>query len=360
MRFYAVRTEAIELTHQALQKLDQGRKGSGRASRALRVATLYGHLQCRARDGHTIQLSCRDLATAWHVQTRELRADLQDLEAIGWLSYTSGPLGLSIRLNEPVARLEPSHEGADLEAVDDEAVNDSPAVQMPSTPEEPAGAIAQPRVMAEVMSEPSAEPKRAPVQSPLIAQFAVTYNQHKPQTWPAYKPTGNALAGPLQKAIRHAGGADAFWSVLIQALRSMPQFWRVTYPQGRSGADCAMALLSADRKAAGLGAEFWHVFCWGNQGQMAVSTAPYSGRLCGGIGGNTPQVGSSHLAAIHHPDFVRAQKLLVWGDHAWRCQGMEAFDLPASEKQRLAELLEAAGLGEPGRAAEQFAQEARR
>jgi hypothetical protein len=214
--------------------------------------------------------------------------------------------------------------------------------------------------MTQVVSEPSAEPKRAPVQSPLIAQFAATYNQHKPESWPAYKSTGNALAGRLNKAIRHAGGADAFWAVLIGALRGMPEFWRVTYPQGRNGADCAMTLLSADRKAAGLGVEFWHVFCWGNQGQTALSTAPYSGRLCGGIGGNTPEVGSGHLAAIHHPDFARARKLLVWGDHAWRCQGMEAFDLPASEKQRLAELLEAAGLGEPGKAAAQFAQEARR
>jgi hypothetical protein len=355
MRFYAVRTEAIELTHQALQKLDQGRKGSGRASRALRVATLYGHLQCRARDGHTIQLSCRDLANAWHVQTRELRADLQDLEAIGWLSYTSGPLGLSIRLHEPDERLEPGHEGVDLEVVDDSSAKQKEdGIEHNQEPQPEA------RVIAKAQSEPSAEPKRAPVQSPLIAQFAATYNQHKPQSWPAYAPTGNALAGLLQKAIRHAGGAEAFWSVLIQALRSMPEFWRNTYPQGRSGTDCAMALLSADRKAAGLGVEFWHVFCWGNQCRATVSTAAYSWRLCGGIGGNTPQVGSGHMAAIHHPDFVRAQKLLVWGDHAWRCQGMEAFDLPASEKQRLAELLEAAGLGEPGRAAEQFAQEARR
>jgi hypothetical protein len=355
MRFYAVRTEAIELTHQALQKLDQGRKGSGRASRALRVATLYGHLQCRARDGHTIQLSCRDLANAWHVQTRELRADLQDLEAIGWLSYTSSTTGLCIRLHEPEGRLDLGHGAADVEAL-----NDSPAMQMPITPEGPESAIAQPRVMAEVMSEPSDEPKRAPVQSPLIAQFAATYNQHKPGTWPAYKPTGNALAGPLQKAIRHAGGAEAFWAVLIGALRRMPEFWRNTYPQGRNGADCAMALLSADRKAAGLGVEFWHVFCWGTQGQTAGSSGPYTGRLLSGIGGNTPEVGSGQLAAIHHPDFVRAQQLLVWGDHAWRCQGMEAFDLPATEKQRLAELLEAAGLGEPGKAAEQFAQEGRR
>jgi hypothetical protein len=215
-------------------------------------------------------------------------------------------------------------------------------------------------VITQVVSEPSAQPKRAPVQSPLIAHFAVIYNQHKPESWPAYKPTGTALAGQLQKAIRHAGGAEAFWTVLIGALRRMPEFWRNTYPQGRNGADCAMALLSADRKAAGLGMEFWHVFCWGNQGQMAASTSQYTQRLCGGIGGNTPEVGSGRMAAIHHPDFARARKLLVWGDHAWRCQGMEAFDLPASEKQRLAELLEAAGLGEPGKAAEQFAQEGRR
>ena len=355
MRFYAVRTEAVALTHQALQKLDQGRKGSRRASRALRVATLYGHLQCRARDGHTIQLSCRDLANAWHVQTRELRADLQDLEAIGWLSYTSGPLGLSIRLNDPDEHLDPGDEDADVEAVDD-----SPLIEIPSTSEVPASAIAQPPAIAEVMSEPSAQPKLAPVQSPLIAQFAATYNQHKPESWPAYKSTGNALAGRLNKAIRHAGGADAFWAVMIQALRRMPEFWRVTYPQGRNGADCAMALLSADRKAAGLGVEFWHVFCWGSQGQTAGASGPYTQRLNGGIGGNTPEVGSGRMAAIHHPDFARARKLLVWGDHAWRCQGMEAFDLPASEKQRLAELLEAAGLGEPGHAATQFAQEARR
>ena len=355
MRFYAVSTEAVELTFRALQKLDRERKGSHRPSRALRVATLFGHLQCRARGGTNVQVGCRQLAEAWHLHPREIRADLQDLEAIGWLSYTSSTTGLCIRLHEPEGHLDPGDQGPDLKAV-----NDSPAVQMPSTSEEPASAIAQPRVIAEEVSEPSADPKRAPVQSPLIAQFAATYNQHKPGTWPAYKPTGNALAGPLQKAIRHAGGADAFWAVLIQALRSMPEFWRNTYPQGRNGADCAMALLSADRKAAGLGVEFWHVFCWGSQSQMAVSTAPYTRRLNGGIGGNTPNVGSGQLAAIHHPDFVRAQQLLVWGDHAWRCQGMEAFDLPASEKQRLAELLEAAGLGEPGHAATQFAQEARR
>jgi len=352
MRFYAVRTEAVALTHQALQKLDQGRKGSRRASRALRVATLYGHLQCRARDGYTIQLSCRDLATAWHVQTRELRADLQDLEAIGWLSYTSGPIGFSIRLNDPDEHLDPGDEDADVEAVDD-----SPVEDIPSRSVEPASAVVQPRVMTQVVSEPSAEPKRAPVQSPLIAQFAATYNQHKPETWPAYKPTGNALAGRLQKAIRHAGGAEAFWSVLIQALQRMPEFWRVTYPQGRSGVDCATALFTADRKAAGLGEELWHVFCWG-----VADAAQYTGRPYSGIGGNTPGVGHHRPAAIsgYHPDHRHACKLLLWDGHEWQGRGMEATKLPASELQRLAEILEAAGFGKPGKAAEQFAQEVRR
>ena len=355
MRFYAVSTEAVELTFRALQKLDRDRKGSHRPSRALRVATLFGHLQCRARGGTNVQVGCRQLAEAWHLHPREIRADLQDLEAIGWLSYTSSTTGLCIRLHEPEAHLDLGHGAADAEAVDLEAVDDSPVEEIPSRSVEPASAVVQPRVMTQVVSEPSAEPESTSPQSQLIAQFAATYNQHKPETWPAYKPTGTALAGRLQKAIRHAGGAEAFWAVLVGALRRMPEFWRLTYPQGRSGVDCATVLFTADRKAAGLGEELWHVFCWG-----ASDAAPYTGRLNGGIGGNTPEVGSGQLAAIHHPDFVRAQKLLVWGDHAWRCQGMEAFDLPASEKQRLAELLEAAGLGEPGKAAEQFAQEARR
>jgi hypothetical protein len=39
---------------------------------------------------------------------------------------------------------------------------------------------------------------------------------------------------------------------------------------------------------------------------------------------------------------------------------MAGRELPASEKQHLAEVLEAAGFGTPGKAAEQFAEEAKR
>ena len=99
------------------------------------------------------------------------------------------------------------------------------------------------------------------------------------------------------------------------------------------------ALLSGDRSTTGLGVEFWHVFSWG-----AISSKNAA-----------PAAGTQSSCAESDPDFRRACRLFVWGDHAWRGQGMEAFELPDHEKQRLTELLEAAGLGSPGQAAKQFA-----
>ncbi|WP_010316414.1 hypothetical protein [Synechococcus sp. CB0205] len=349
MRFYAVSTEAVDLTYRALQQLDRGRTGSRRPSRALRVATLFGHLQFRARGGSSVQVGCRQLAEAWHLHPREIRADLLDLEAIGWLSFTSSTTGLCIRLHEPQGPCGRGDQRGDVAASD------------ACTPEPQTAEVKQDQVLQTQQaitagpSEPSAQPESTAPKSPLIAQFTATYNQHKPQSWPAYHPTGSALVSKLQKAIRHAGGAEAFWSVLISALRRVPDFWRVTYPQGRSGSDCAMALLSADRKAAGLGVEFWHVFCWG-----ASDSATYTQRLTSAIGGNTPGVGQKRPAPAFHPDHLRACELLLWDGHEWKGKGMAGRELPASEKQHLAEVLEAAGFGTPGKAAEQFAEEARR
>ena len=355
MRFYALSTEGIDRTYRALQHHQPKLRGSTGASRCLRVAQLYGHLQFRAREGREVRLVLRDLAAAWHLQPRLLREDLQDLRTLGWLTYRSGIHGTRIHLNEPLLE-DGSTDNSAAMAETQEPVGEPTAGAMSGSIADPV----EPRQIAATRAEPSAAPDQVPAMSQLMSDFAEVYNQHKPQSWPAYSPRGNSLAGRLQKAIRHAGGPEAFRAVLISALRRVPEFWRLTYPQGRSGSDCATALLSADRKAAGLGVEFWHVFCWGSQSQTAGSSGAYTQRLVAGISGNTPEVGSGHLAAIHHPDFARARKLLVWGDHAWRCQGMEAFDLPAPEKQRLAQLLEAAGLGEPGKAAEQFAQEGRR
>ena len=330
MRFYAVCTEAIQLTHRALQQLDQGRRGSRLPSRALRVATLYGHLQTRANAAGEVRLTVRDLAAAWNLQPRLLRDDINDLQALGWLNYRCDWRGTVIRLNRPEL---PSRSCEPEDALLPVAA--AAGAESPDAPEP----LPAPAVDAPEPASPSA-PDQA-----LMARFAEVYNQHKPQAWPAYSPRGTALAPRLRRAIRHAGGAETFWPQLARALRSMPEFWRVTYPQGRTGADCAAALLSADRKAAGLGVEFWHVVAWG-------ADTPQSG---GGIGGNTAAGGDNAAAAMHHPDYRRACRLLAWDGHTWLGVGMEAFALPAPEKQRLAELLEAAGFGTPGQAARQFA-----
>ncbi|WP_411877266.1 hypothetical protein, partial [Vulcanococcus limneticus] len=257
------------------------------------------------RDGAAVQLGLRDLAAAWHLQPRELRADLKDLQAIGWLHYSSGPAGLRIQLTEP----------ASVAAA---------ATQRPETS----------AVVASI----------EPAQS-LIDQFTAHYNRQRPASWPAYSPRGSALAARLRRAIAHAGGPETFWPLLTQALAGMPEFWRTTYPQGRSGADCAAVLFSADRHAAGLGVEFWHVFCW--SGARGPGPA--------GRGQDGARVGAA-LPLSPESDLLRARRLFVWGDHAWRGQGMEALKLPPAEKQRLAELLEAAGEGVPGAAAAQFGQ----
>jgi hypothetical protein len=80
------RTAAQSLTW-GLQQLANNRNGSHRTSRSLRVAHLYGHLQCRAKDGQRIHLSLQRLSDDWCLQARVLRADLRDLQAMGWLSF---------------------------------------------------------------------------------------------------------------------------------------------------------------------------------------------------------------------------------------------------------------------------------
>ena len=325
MRFYATRTEAIQRTYIALQQLDQRRKGSPNPSRAIRVATFYGHLQCRANAAGRVQLTLRELASSWHLQPRLLREDLADLQALGWLNFRSDAFGTQVQLQE----------------ISDQPTGDQVTAELQPTEREPAEP--QAAELEAIQSKPEGE--ITPTQSQLIAQFAALYNQNKPKSWPAYSPNGNSLAARLQRAIRHAGGADAFDQVLIQALEAMPEFWRSVYPQGRTGGACVAALLSGDRSTSGLGVEFWHVFSWGASGSRAMGP----GATCSATSGQ----GSSSVES--DPDFRRACRLFVWGDHAWRGQGMEAFELPDQEKRRLTELLEAAGLGSPGQAAKQFA-----
>lgn len=346
MQFFCIRNEAIRQTHRALQTLSDERQGSLRPGRVLRVAQLYGYLQWRSRGSRDVRVTLRDLGAAWFVQPRLLKADLDDLQALGWLRFCSDANGTTVTLASGPT------EGDAAEPDEQDCEPQAPlpplqsAVAIPSAREERVSAVVQPRVITKAPSEPSTAPERSPAVNPLIAQFAAIYNQHKPQTWPTYTPTGTVLGSRLRQAIRHAGGTEAFEAVLIRALRGMPEFWRSEYPQGRSGAHCAGVLLKVDRGSEGRGVEHWHVFAWG----------AYSGRLNGGIGGNTPGVGQGVAPGTQESDLNKANRLLFWNRDHWHGRGIEAAKLDRCEKQRLAELLEAQGEGRPGAAAEQFSQ----
>jgi len=329
MRFYAVSTEAIQHTHRALAQLDHRRRGSLQPARTMRVATLYGHLQCRARGTGEVQLLLGELAASWHLQPRLLREDLCDLQSLGWLRFRSGNRGTRITLLEPAKGIEAAA-GA---AAEPSADPSEAALHLESSTEQLCLQSASPGAL-----DPQPDGRvDAPSESTgveLVQRFALAYNAHKPQRWPSYSPRGSGLGPRLRRAIQHAGGAEAFWPLLIQALTAMPEFWRCGYPQGRSGADCAAVLFSADRSNAGLGPELWHVFTW----------AALAGQGAAAAEDPEPET-----------DLQRADRLLLWDGHHWRGQGEEALYLPRSEKRRLAEVLEAAGQGVPGSAALQYA-----
>lgn len=196
MRFYAVCTDAIELTHEALQRVPTTRQGSRRPSRSLRVAQLYGHLQCRAREGKPIQVGIRGLAQKWHLQPRELRADLNDLQAMGWLSFQGGLNGTIIQLRGPGVVSAPKAHQTDPEPEEDWLGEEMPWEVEHST---------------ELADTPQA----------LVTRFAENYNWMRPEGWGFYQPEANDssnLGGRLEQTIRHAGGAEVFWKQLQKAL----------------------------------------------------------------------------------------------------------------------------------------------
>ena len=340
MRFYAVRTEAIQHTFRALRQ-QQGQRPL--PSRVLLASQLYGHLQYRADANGLLSLTIRELAVAWHLHPRQLRAALQDLQCLGWLRYQTTPRGTSITLLDPSeppiapAPQAPDPEGPGPQGRD--LQGSEPGDRDPMAPV-PEGQKPKARAAA-----------AAPVASSqlLLQRFAGLYNRHRPAEWPAYRPRSAALAGRLRRALTHAGGADRFWALLPLALAAVPPFWRTTYPQGRSGADCAAVLFSTDRGGAGLGVEFWHVFSWSQvQPAPAIPAA-------GATALPRPQPEHEHESESE-PELCLAvaQRLLAWDGHHWRGQGVEALRLPPEQKRRYAELLEAAGYGVPGTAADQY------
>jgi hypothetical protein len=179
--------------------------------------------------------------------------------------------------------------------------------------------------------------------------LAALYNQHRPSTWPAYQPRGNSLRSKLRQALRQAGSADALVDTLTAALRAMPSFWRHTYPQGRSGAECMAVLFCTDRGCAGLGVEFWHLFSW------AQAAAQGAGRPAA-VAPQASDSGPTQQATSAIDELQRARRLFLWDSGVWRSQGREALLLSLAEKRELALLLEADGLGIPGTAERQFAE----
>ena len=366
LQFFAVHSEALATTHDALQRhaSAHGLRPPG-PTRALRIAQLYGHLQLRSAGRSSVVVALSELAATWRFQPRQLRQDLALLQALGWLSARGTTRGTVISLSgpDPADRADgPPAQGFPEPAAPCAAQPEPEASRTaPPAPVDPRAA--QPEPAAQSVPAPSPKPA-PPVGSPsppetakaakvddsrdLLQRLAGLYNQHRPSTWPAYQPRGNGLGTKLRQALRQAGSADALADTLTAALRAMPPFWRTTYPQGRSGSECIAALFSTDRGCAGLGVEFWHLFSWA---QAALDCSADSGGDW-----SDPDTSERAPMAAGHPadELQRARRLFLWDSGVWRGQGREALLLSQQQKRELALLLEASGEGIPGSAEQQF------
>jgi hypothetical protein len=381
LQFFAVHSEALATTHDALQRhaSRHGLRPPG-PTRALRIAQLYGHLQLRASGRSSLVLAVSELAACWRFQPRQLRQDLALLQALGWLHARgtsrgtvislSGPepgdsVGLDHKADSPSPEPDHADRPGQRTIGGDSARDDRAPASLSALPPapRPGQGMAAPQACATqsagpVVSEPSAS-SPAPVAPPpaaasnktpdLLQRLAALYNQHRPATWPAYQPRGNGLRSKLRQALKQAGSAEALADTLTAALRAMPSFWRHTYPQGRSGAECMAVLFCTDRGCAGLGVEFWHLFSWA----QAAAQGPGGSAA---IAQQASDSGAAEQTTSAIDDLQRARRLFLWDSGVWRSQGREALLLSLAEKRELTVLLEADGLGIPGTAERQFAE----
>lgn len=367
MQFYAVHSDALALTHDALQRYchHQGMRPVG-PTRVLRVAQLYGHLQLRCAGRERFSLALSELAASWRLQPRQLRQDLELLQQLGWLRASGTSRGTVIELlppQLPALAAEPAGQEA-LEPASPQAPGRATAtataqkpVALAAAPADPSPAGPPPAAPAPVVPSPrrrcSTGSSRCEGRA-LLLQFAALYNRHRPPSWPAYQPRGTALLRKLRLALRQAGGAEALAAALTTALAAMPPFWRHTYPQGRSGAECMAVLFHSDRACAGLGVEFWHLFRWADAaraGATPEAAAPSTAQATAGA------VPTASADGPYGPLLHRAQRLFLWESGQWRGQGTEALRLSLAEKRALTQLLESHGQGIAGTAARQFAEQ---
>jgi hypothetical protein len=384
LQFYAVHSVALAHTHDALRALAErlGRTPPG-PTRALRVAQLYGHLQLRANGRERFVLPLCELAASWRLQPRQLRQDLALLAQLGWLSALGTTHGTEITLHPvptPQAlQADPPPTSPMVVAVADSSApasgTETPRPAGTDQPGEPGqranrGDAADPAAPASGVApfdpvDPASGVERVDrADTELLARLAALYNQHRPPSWPAYHPRGQGLRTKVRQALKQAGGPEELAATFIAALNAMPPFWRTTYPQGRSGAECMAVLFATDRGCAGLGVEFWHLFSWAQAGRHGGSGTA-TGAVGGGSAGSALASGwaGSALAvdgASVHPcqpedPLQRARRLFLWDSGLWRGQGREALLLSPQEKLELTLLLEANGGGLAGTAARQFA-----
>lgn len=384
LQFFAVHSEALAATHDALQRhaSRHGLRPPG-PTRALRIAQLYGHLQLRASGRSSLVLAVSDLASCWRFQPRQLRHDLALLQALGWLSARGTTRGTVISLSgpeqadhqdpgndrdgdsdRPAPDLEDRRGGdSDSEERDQVPLSALPLAPLPdqeatasqACPSESAGpVVSAPSTAAPAPAPAPAAAASADTTRDLLQRLAALYNQHRPATWPAYQPRGNGLRSKLRQALKQAGSAEALADTLTAALRAMPSFWRHTYPQGRSGAECMAVLFCTDRGCAGLGVEFWHLFSWAQAAVQGAGAGESSAmtKTAHGPAGSAPNDQTASSADA----LQRARRLFLWDSGVWRSQGREALLLTLAEKRELAVLLEADGLGIPGTAERQFAE----
>lgn len=397
LQFFAVHSEALASTYDALQRhaSAHGLRPAG-PTRALRIAQLYGYLQLRAAGRSSLGLALSELAACWRFQPRQLRQDLALLQELGWLSARTSNRGTVISLHGPAAseRTVAETVTAGVTAAVPAACSTAPvAGAAPSQAGAPPTAMASrpaaepspptPQVADTRPENPANDPSPQPIQraaaakasalppsdgsGDLLTHLAALYNQHRPESWPAYQPRGHGLRSKIRQALRQAGGVEALAATLTAALQAMPSFWRHTYPQGRSGAECMAALFSTDRGSAGLGVEFWHLFTWaqGAAATTTVGTTTVGSTTAGtsrGMGSGAglqraPGQPQTNAAGSADPEaeLRRARRLFLWDSGVWQGQGREALLLSQAEKRQLAMVLEANGEGIAGSAERQFA-----
>jgi len=374
LQFFSVHSEALAFTHDSLRRhaVQQGQRPPG-PTRALRVAQLYGHLQVRSAGRRSFSLPVCELAASWRLQPRQLRQDLTLLQSLGWLEARGTTRGTHITLHPPAPGALSAGEtplaGGGGEADHEGLAPQPPAVGALSRGSHPAShRSSRQAATAGRSANPSANsratPRRTTKANPgahaasdadpaLLDQLSALYNQHRPPSWPAYQPRGSALLGRIGQALRHAGGPSALAAALRDALTAMPPFWRTTYPQGRSGAECFSALFQSDRANAALGVEFWHLFHWSQAG-AEVPLPRDGGVVVGTEGRGTAGEAAGGGSAEESERLARARRLWVWDAGLWRGQGREALHLSQAEKRELTRLLEAQGIGIPGSADRQF------